>query len=67
MQKQKGLMVSKVYKVVGKRSGNEKFWWAIHNLFAHPLSEVFRLIGLRRAAVLIHDETVPKHYELKGK
>lgn len=41
--------------------------WTLHNLVAHPLMEVLALIGMRRAAVWIHDSTVPKPDKEKWK
>lgn len=54
-------------KQVGKRNGNHNIWWAIHNLIAHPLSEIVYWIGLRRLSGWIHDETIPKHDTLSGR
>lgn len=33
--------------------------WTLHNLVAHPLSEVLFQIGAERAANAVHDATVP--------
>lgn len=42
--------------------------WSLHNLVAHPLSELLHLTGvalewaggeLRRMSVRVHDETIP--------
>lgn len=50
-----------------KRSLREEFWWAVHNLIAHPLSEpVYWLFG-ERAAGWVHDITVPKHKKGTGR
>ena len=43
------------------------FKWTLHNLIAHPLSEVVYLIGLgtapfEKASTWIHDVTVPDHH-----
>jgi hypothetical protein len=45
-----------------------EFWWAIHNLAAHPLSQLLwwaSLCGLVRplakAGDMVHDWTVPNH------
>ena len=40
--------------------------WAVHNLVAHPLSEITHWLGyavpaLRRAGLWLHDHTVPPH------
>jgi hypothetical protein len=42
------------------------FKWTLHNLVAHPLSELVYLIGLgtkraERASNWIHDNTAPEH------
>ena len=42
------------------------FSWTLHNLIAHPLSELVYLLGLgstlsERASNWIHDVTVPDH------
>jgi hypothetical protein len=37
------------------------FKWSLHNLVAHPLSEIVYLVGFERAANWIHDATVPEH------
>jgi hypothetical protein len=34
--------------------------WAIHNIFAHPISEIFHQIGLYDLSVRVHDSTVPE-------
>jgi hypothetical protein len=39
----------------------ERFKWTLHNLVAHPLSEVAYQAGLRRLSDWIHDATVPTH------
>lgn len=33
--------------------------WTLHNLVAHPLSEVLFQVGARRLADAVHDATVP--------
>jgi len=33
--------------------------WTLHNLVAHPLSEVLFQVGARRLADAIHDGTIP--------
>lgn len=47
--------------IVGKRRGNVNFWWAVHNLLAHPLSEVLYWIGFKELSGKVHDETIPLH------
>lgn len=39
----------------------ERWRWSLHNLVAHPLSEVLYQLGAHRAADLVHDATVPEH------
>lgn len=39
----------------------ENLGWAIHNLIAHPLSEVLFWCGLRSWGDRLHDATVPPH------
>ena len=33
--------------------------WTLHNLVAHPLSEVLFQVGAERAANAVHDATIP--------
>lgn len=47
--------------IAGKRKGNSELWWAAHNLVAHPLSEVFYWLKLKKLSCWIHDETIPIH------
>ena len=35
------------------------FKWTLHNVVAHPLSELVHLIGFKRASGWIHDVTLP--------
>lgn len=49
---------------VGHRRGPAGIWWAIHNLIAHPLSEILYWLGLSRLGFWLHDATIPRH--LKG-
>ena len=47
---------------VGKiLSGLGPFKWTLHNMVAHPLSEIIYLIGLREASNWLHDITIPEH------
>lgn len=39
----------------------ERFRWTLHNLVAHPLSEVLYQLGARRTSDAVHDRTVPSH------
>jgi hypothetical protein len=51
-----------------------EFWWAVHNLIAHPVSQVFwwfSLCGLIRPVSRLgdwcHDWTVPVHGHEEGR
>lgn len=35
--------------------------WPIHNLFAHPISELLHWIGLGELGNRLHDATLPEH------
>jgi hypothetical protein len=37
----------------------KRFHWTIHNVIAHPLSEIFWLLNLKPIGNYIHDVTVP--------
>ena len=37
----------------------KKYKWTIHNLIAHPLSEICFLLGQESLSQKIHDSTVP--------
>lgn len=41
--------------------------WIIHNVIAHPLSEILYWIGLGRLGNWIHDVTVPEHKPGEGR
>ncbi|HUY36510.1 MAG TPA: hypothetical protein VMV69_27490 [Pirellulales bacterium] len=47
--------------VVGQRRGPTAFWWMVHNLVSHPLSEVVFWFGGRKLADRVHDWSVPRH------
>ena len=49
------------------RDGNQNFWWVVHNLIAHPLSEIAYWLRLRRFSFWIHDVTVPTHEAGEGR
>ena len=38
-----------------------RFQWTLHNLVAHPVSEVVFQAGFERLSNRIHDITVPAH------
>ena len=44
-----------------------RFKWTIHNLVAHPLSELVYQIGFEQASNQIHDATVPTHKRGTGR
>lgn len=39
----------------------ERFQWTLHNIIAHPFSEILFQAGLRRWSDKVHDLTVPEH------
>jgi len=39
----------------------ERFQWTVHNLIAHPLSEIAYQCGLLELDAWIHDSTIPEH------
>ena len=45
----------------------ERFQWTLHNLVAHPLSELLYQAGLRRWSDRVHDLTVPEHKKGTGR
>lgn len=51
-----------------------EFWWAIHNLVAHPLSQLLwwaslcgRVQSVARLGDWVHDVTVPLHERGTGR
>ena len=38
-----------------------RFRWTIHNVIAHPLSEILFQIGLVHLSDLVHEWTIPEH------
>jgi ethanolamine utilization microcompartment shell protein EutS len=38
-----------------------RFQWTLHNLVAHPLSEIVFQLGMETFSNTIHDITVPEH------
>ena len=40
-----------------------KFDYTIHNLIAHPLMEIFHLLGMTEIGNKIHDYTLPKKHK----
>jgi hypothetical protein len=45
----------------------EHFRWTIHNLIAHPLSELVHLVGFTELGNRIHDATIPTHERGTGR
>jgi hypothetical protein len=45
----------------------ERFQWTIHNLVAHPLSEVLYQFGYEDLGNRVHDATVPIHEKGNGR
>jgi len=41
--------------------------WTMHNLLAHPLSEVLWQLGFHNASDYIHDITIPIHEDGSGR
>tara|TARA_Y100000592_G_scaffold3363_1_gene4873 strand:+ start:8808 stop:8975 length:168 start_codon:yes stop_codon:yes gene_type:complete len=37
----------------------DRFKWTIHNIIAHPLSEVLFQLGFKSASDMVHDNTAP--------
>jgi len=44
-----------------------RFRWTIHNVIAHPLSEVLFQLGYEAAGNALHDATVPNHVQGEGR
>jgi hypothetical protein len=44
-----------------------RFKWSIHNLIAHPLSELIYLLGFEQTSNWIHDITIPEHKTGEGR
>lgn len=44
----------------GKRLKFPKHSWAFHNLVAHPVMQLIAFFGFTKAAMWVHDKTVPK-------
>jgi hypothetical protein len=50
-----------------RETNRPNLWWAIHNIIAHPLSEVLYWIGLECVGNWLHDQTIPIHEEGMGR
>jgi hypothetical protein len=53
-------MIKKIINILPIR-----YKWTIHNLIAHPLSEIVHLLGNTDIANKIHDCTLPDPQEVK--
>jgi hypothetical protein len=38
----------------------EKYQWSLHNIVAHPVSEVLYQFGMHEASEYLHDITIPR-------
>lgn len=45
----------------------ERFKWTIHNIFAHPFSEILYQFGFEDLGNWLHDATIPKHIKGSGR
>ncbi len=45
----------------------ERFHWTIHNLVAHPLSEILYQFGFERTGNWVHDVTIPIYEKGSGR
>lgn len=45
----------------------DRFRWTLHNLIAHPLSEILFQVGAERAGNYVHDITIPEHESGTGR
>lgn len=45
----------------------ERFQWTLHNMVAHPISEVLYQVGLVDWGNRLHDATVPTHAKGTGR
>ena len=46
--------------IEGRRLKWAKHAWAVHNLFGHPIMQILAFFRCYKAAMWIHDVTVPK-------
>lgn len=37
--------------------------WAVHNIIGHPIMEIFFLLGLEKAGLWFHEQTLPEEAE----
>lgn len=45
----------------------ERFQWTLHNVVAHPLSELLYQFGMGELGNRLHDATVPLHVKGTGR
>ena len=45
----------------------DRFKWTLHNLVAHPLSEVLYQLGMGELGNRLHDATTPAHTPGQGR
>ena len=65
-------MLSAMSINAGEGNVMSKLWrnWTVHNLIAHPLSEIVYLLSFGRAVKwsdFIHDSTIPQHADGEGR
>lgn len=41
--------------------------WTVHNIIAHPLSEILHLLGFEHLGNRVHDATIPPHMPGTGR
>jgi hypothetical protein len=51
--------MSKLPQLLGRLP--ERYQWTLHNLVAHPISEVVHLAGYTELGNRLHDMTIPQH------
>tara|TARA_B100002019_G_scaffold130772_1_gene112339 strand:+ start:1981 stop:2145 length:165 start_codon:yes stop_codon:yes gene_type:complete len=44
-----------------------RFSWTLHNVVAHPLSEILYQLGYEDLGNKIHDKTIPQHIKGEGR
>lgn len=54
------VMMLKPSALEGRRLRWLRNAWAFHNLVAHPLMQVLVWFGFKKAAIRLHDQTVPR-------
>lgn len=61
------VMMLKPSALEGRRFAFMKRAWMVHNLLGHPLMQILALLRFHRAAMWVHDRTVPTVMGPKGK